>query len=202
VPLTPTNRTNQQGAVVTWRRRPSSPFDKEYIMTASCDQANQSVESAGKPTGRKKADLVSGIALTAFSAYIILQSLKMPITAEYSPGPGMFPLGLGLILLLLSISLIWDGINPKKADKASKFQNRQGLLASGLLILGLAGYAAAIATLGYVITTFLLVLFLMGVVVRDKIKTTVLTAICVTLLLYLIFDVGLKIHLPQGPFGF
>jgi hypothetical protein len=45
-------------------------------------------------------------------------------------------------------------------------------------------------------------IFLMMVVARDKVKTTALTAIGVTLLLYLIFEVGLHMRLPKGPFGF
>lgn len=155
-----------------------------------------------KPTGRKRDEAITAIVLLAFSGYMIVESLSMPIRSEYAPGPGMFPLGLGILLAVLSLALLWDGINPRKKDKASKLQNRRGLIASGLLMLGLVAYALLIRPLGYVITTFLLVLYLMGFVARDKVKTTVLTAVGVTLLLFLIFDVALGVHLPKGPFGF
>ena len=42
----------------------------------------------------------------------------------------------------------------------------------------------------------------MIVVEKCGIKTTVLTAFGVTLLLFLIFQVGLNVTLPKSPFGF
>jgi len=153
-------------------------------------------------TGKKKSDLITSIILLAFSAYLIIESLTMSINAEYGPGPGFFPLGLGIILAILSIALIIENINPKKKDKASPFKNKAGILRSGLVIAGLVFYALVITKLGYLLTTLILVLYLMGVVARDKIKTTVITAVCVTLMLFLIFDVALGVRLPKGPFGF
>jgi putative tricarboxylic transport membrane protein len=155
-----------------------------------------------KPTGKKRADVIAAIILISFSGYVIVESLTMPIYAQYGPGPGLFPLGLGILLAVFSIALLWDGINPRKTDKPSPFQEKRGLVSITLAILGLVGYAILITKLGYLITTFLLVIFLMMVVARDKVKTTALTAIGVTLLLYLIFEVGLHMRLPKGPFGF
>jgi putative tricarboxylic transport membrane protein len=160
------------------------------------------VDKTGKATGKKKADAITAIVLLAFSAYVIVESLRMKLHSEYGPGPGLFPLGLGVILAVLSLALLWDGINPRKEDKAGRFQNKKGILSAGLVILGLIGYALLINWLGYLTTTFVLVLFLMGVVARDHWKTTILTASGVTLLLYLIFQVGLDVQLPKGPFGF
>jgi len=70
------------------------------------------------------------------------------------------------------------------------------------MTLGLVGFALLISKIGYLISTFLIVLFLMGVVARDKLKTSLLTAAGVTLLLFLIFTVALGVRLPKGPFGF
>lgn len=166
-------------------------------------EENQASENINKKTtGKKKADTITAIILLVFSGYMIAESLTMAISSEYGPGPGMFPLGLGIMLAALSLALLWDGLNPRVKDKPSKFQNKKGLLSAGLLVLGLIGYALFIPKLGYLLTTFLLVMFLMSVVARDKIRTSLITAICVTLLLFLIFDVGLGVHLPKGPFGF
>lgn len=170
------------------------------------DEVLDDSESAGQTgenkTGRKKADAITAVVLLAFSAFIIVNSLAMPISSQYGPGPGMFPLGLGVILAILSVALLWDGINPRVKDKPSKFQNKRGLISSALLIAGLVGYALLITSLGYLLTTFLMVVFLMWVVARDSVKTTLLTALGVTFLLFLIFHVGLHVQLPTGPFGF
>lgn len=169
---------------------------------APLDDSHLPEANKKESTGKKKTDAITAVVLLAFSAYIIIGSLNMKLSSEYGPGPGFFPLGLGMILAILSLGLLWDGINPRKKDKPSPFKDPKRTLTAGLAILALVGYALLITKLGYLLTTFLLVLFLMGVVARDKVRTTLLTALGVTLLLYLIFQVGLDLNLPTGPFGF
>jgi putative tricarboxylic transport membrane protein len=168
----------------------------------SVEEKPDSQPTENRATGKKRADGIAGLVLLAFSAYVIIESLSMDLSSEYGPGPGFFPLGLGIILAVLSFLLIVENLNPRKKDKASPFKKKKGIYSAGLALLGLIGYALLIKVLGYLITTFLLVIFLMGVVARDKVRTTLLTAIGVTLLLFLIFQVGLNVHLPKGPFGF
>ena len=81
----------------------------------------------------------------------------MKIMVQYAPGPGLFPLGIGIIIALLSISLLVDSVNPKTPDKESKFKNKDGIKASLKMFVGLVVYALLIKTLGYMIMTFLLV---------------------------------------------
>jgi len=152
--------------------------------------------------GEKRDNVIASTILLAFSGYIIFESLSMPIYAQYGPGPGMFPLGLGIMLAVLSLFLMWEGLNPKKEDERSKFKDKRGLLNTGLLLLGLIGFAILISILGYLLTTFILVVFLMKVVARDTLKTTIITAVAITLMIYLIFDLGLSVRLPRGLWGF
>lgn len=153
-------------------------------------------------TGMKRSNQVAAIILFLFSIYMIFESLQMKLFDQYGPGPGLFPFGLGIILAILSVALFIEYASSRKKDKASPFPERAALISVGLVIVALIGYALVINTLGYVITTFIFVLFLMGVVQRDKIKMTTLTAIGVAVMLYLIFEVGLHVRLPKGPFGF
>lgn len=156
-----------------------------------------------KATGMKKVDLITSIILLILSGYIIFESSQMTLKDQYGPGYGFFPFWLGIILAVLSIVLLFSSLRrPDELDEPSKFPTGQGAVAVFLVILGLAGYALVLERLGYILTTFIFVAFLMGVVQRDKLKTTALTAVGVTLMLYLIFDVGLGVRLPQGPFGF
>lgn len=159
-----------------------------------------SVEPAA--AGMKRSNQVAAIILFLFSIYMISSSLRMRLSDQYGPGPGLFPFGLGIILAILSVALFIEYTSSRKKDKASPFPQRGALLSVGLVILALIGYALVINSLGYVITTFFFVLFLMGVVQRDKIKMTTLTAIGVAVMLYLIFEIGLQVRLPKGPFGF
>lgn len=153
-------------------------------------------------TGRKKADMIASIVLIAFSAMIITQALSMKIMVQFGPGPGLFPLIIGIVIGVLSLSLLFESINPKTPDKPSKFQNKAGILVALKMFAGLIAYVLLINTLGYLIMTFLLVLYTMMVVEKCKIKTSLITAFSITLIMFLIFQVGLKVTLPESPFGF
>jgi putative tricarboxylic transport membrane protein len=159
-------------------------------------------ESELKPTGMKRANQVAAIILFSVAGYIIAQALGMRLKDEYGPGPGLFPFGLGVILAVLSASLFIEHSSSRKQDKASPFPDRKGSIAVGLVILALLAYILLINTLGFVLTTLLFVLFLMGVVQHDKPRTTIITAVAVAVMLYLIFEVGLGARLPRGPLGF
>ena len=158
--------------------------------------------SVKKETGKKRVDLITGIVLLLFSIFIIVEALDMKIMDQYSPGAGMFPLGVGCVLAVLSLSLVLDGLNPQKPDKASKFQNKAGIFNAFKMIVGLLVYVALLQRLGYIIMTLALVLYIMKVVEKTSLKTAVLVAVSVTLMLFLIFQVGLQVTLPRSPFGF
>ena len=159
-------------------------------------------ERAKANTGKKRVDLITGILLLLFAIFMIFQGLDMKIMDQYSPGAGMFPMGVGIVLAVLSLSLAADSLNPKKPDKASKFQNRAGILNAFKMIVGLLVYVALLQKLGYLIMTMALVLYIMKVVEKASLKISLIVAVCVTLMLFLIFQVGLQVTLPKSPFGF
>ncbi len=153
--------------------------------------------------GMKKLDQISAVVLLLVSGFVIQQSMGMPQQAEFGPDYGFFPFWLGLLLAVLSIALFVDAWRrPAAKDEPWPFPARKALLNIVLMMAALAGYAFLLETLGYLLTTLLFVGFLMGVVQRDKLRTTVITTLAVTAFLYLVFQILLEINLPKGPFGF
>lgn len=152
-------------------------------------------------TGKKRVEVITSILLIAFAAAVIVMSWDLKITVRRAPGPGMFPLGLGCLIAMLSASILIENLNPKTPDKASKFTNKEGVAKILLLMGGIVAYALLLVPLGYLISTFGLVAYIM-IIQRSKPKTTILTAAGITLLLFLIFQVGLRVMLPKSPFGF
>jgi len=151
----------------------------------------------------KRIDQITAIILLLFSGYIIWQSSQMPIQAQFGPGRGFLPLWLGVILAVLSIALLFEAVKrPTDQDEPSPFPDKKGVLAVVLVVVGLIAYPLMMNALGYVLTTFIFVMFLMLAVQRNSILTTLLTSAIITLIMYLIFDLALKVRLPDGPFGF
>ena len=153
-------------------------------------------------TGQKRADIVTAIVLLAFAAFVILNAIPMKIFTKYMPGPGLFPLMLGIIIALLSCVMLISALNPAKEDKKSPFADKKALVPSLKLVVGLIAYAALLSPLGYIVDTFLLVLYIMLVVSKEKPKTSILTAVCITVMIVLIFQIALQLRLPKGIFGF
>lgn len=160
--------------------------------------------AGAKPTlGMKRLDQIAAIVLLSLSAYVIAQSLRMPQWVEFAPGFGFFPFWLGVLMAILSVLLLIDAARrPAAHDEPNPFPKGTALLAVLGSMVALCAYALLLETLGYILTTLFSVAFLMGVVQRDSWRTTLLTAVIVTALLYVIFQVLLGIRLPAGFLGF
>lgn len=124
---------------------------------------NNSVDNAVPVRGidQKRAGrmLVGLIALIVAIGYLV-QSLGMPQGTLESPGPGMFPVGVGAVAVLISLLVIAEGalgIGTKgSVNLPTGFERRQVLIFMGtlvgfILLLPLAGQYLAASI--YVIVT-------------------------------------------------
>jgi len=151
----------------------------------------------------KKADLITGCVLLAFSGFVIWESLRMPPSATFGPGPGFLPFWMGVIVAGLAAILFLTAWSRKMDPKAPPvFPGRKALTAVGLALLGLLLYTVLMEPLGFLANTVLFVAFLMAVVQREGFKLTAAVALLTTSGLYIIFHLLLGITLPRSPFGF
>jgi putative tricarboxylic transport membrane protein len=152
----------------------------------------------------KKADLITGIVLLVLSGCVIGGALRMPQSASFGPGAGFLPFWVGVILAVLATLLlasVWTRQATPK-DIASPFPDKKALLAITGVLGGLAAYILLIEALGFLVDTFLYVVFLLGVIERERWQTTVTVALLTTVGLYTVFQVLLTISLPKNMFGF
>ena len=152
----------------------------------------------------KKADLITGVVLLAVSGFVIWGALLMPPSATFGPGSGFLPFWLGVILAALAVILLATTWRRRATEKdcISPFPGAKALIAIGAVLGGLAAYIVLIEVVGFLMDTFLYVAFLLGVVERERLLTTILIALSTTAGLYLIFQVFLGITLPSNMFGF
>ncbi len=143
--------------------------------------------------------LIGGIFWLVLGILFTYQATSYEIGSFTQPGPGFFPLGLGIILTLLAVTIV--------GREAKKFSLRVPETAP---LLGEAwkkvGYTVAILflaalffeTIGYLLTFFFLILLLMSVVGGQDWKRVLLIAFCSALGAYLIFVLLLEQPLPRG----
>lgn len=136
--------------------------------------------------------LVVGIGIT-------FGSLKYGFGTFLSPGAGFITFFAGSILCLLSVFLLI--VSLKNRDSDSGFEIRWKGLEGGKVILVMAllgGYALVLQWLGFLITTFLLLLSLFRIKGTYSLGKVVGMSLLISIGTYLVFSVWLRVQLPKG----
>jgi hypothetical protein len=115
------------------------------------------------------------------------------------PGPGFFPFGLGIILILLSFALIFR--HWERDSAPAPFWPGRAWLRPLLGVAILVFYALVIGFIGFLPTTFIFLIIWMRVIERLRWRTILSISIGTTVALYLIFSFLLEVPLPQGFLG-
>ena len=152
----------------------------------------------------RRGELIEGIVLFVCGGVTVALSLGMQIGTFRMAGSGLFPLCLGIILMLLALLYLADLIlqkgskgHPGEAAAAPPGAAGQMLLffgASALAVLGLN-------ILGYPLTAFLLLLLLLRILGLRRVFLLVTLSFLAAAGSYLIFVRFLKIPLPKGLIG-
>jgi putative tricarboxylic transport membrane protein len=147
-------------------------------------------------------DLLAGLFWLAISVFVVIQSVKSDLGSLHTPGPGFLPFWSAVILGTLSIILIvttslrrkWEG---KLVDLWRGLDWNRVLW----VLLALFLYPILLPITGYLITTFVLIAFLLCTGVRSKLWIDIASALAITAVSYVIFYVLLDVKLPKGIFG-
>jgi putative tricarboxylic transport membrane protein len=150
----------------------------------------------------EKKELLSGICLGFFGVYVAFEALKLPYVSEFGPGPGFFPLWIGIGLTLLSLLLIVANLFGSTAPENSKSQSRTAI---GRALVGWSGLMLAIGLLhwlGFGLSLALLAAFLVLALEKRSPWVAISVAFGLALGFHAIFVLALGLSLPAGPWGF
>lgn len=152
----------------------------------------------------KKAEMIAGLVLLVLSGLVIWKALEMPPSASFGPGAGFLPFWLGVILAVMATILFVSAWRSQVRTKETTpiFPGKQALTAITSVLAGLAAYIFLIDVVGYLVDTFLFVIFLVKVVEREKWPLALMVAAGTTAGLFITFQVLLKITLPSNVLGF
>ena len=138
----------------------------------------------------------------AFGAYVCYGGAKLPYVAEVGPGPGFFPLWIGIGLLIFSACLAcaaFAGARKPAANDALSGAKASRAMA-GWLALMVA--IALFAWVGFGVSFVLLTVFLVVVLDRRPPLLALGVGIILAVAFHLIFVVALNVSLPAASWGF
>jgi len=150
----------------------------------------------------EKKELLSGICLGFFGVYVAFEALKLPYVSEFGPGPGFFPLWIGIGLTLLSLLLIVANLFASTAVENSESQSGTAV---GRALVGWSGLMLAIGLLhwlGFGLSLALLAAFLVLALEKRSPWVAISVAFGLALGFHAIFVLALGLSLPAGPWGF
>jgi hypothetical protein len=150
----------------------------------------------------KYGELISGVFWLGIGVFLSIWSTHYQIGNLIQPGPGFLPLILGILLILLSLILLARAIMPSLVSErpsASSLFGGWKKVAYTVLVLVLAAFF--FETMGYLLTFFLLIMFLMRGAGPQSWRKIFLVAFCSAIGVYLVFVLLLEQPLPLGLLG-
>jgi len=147
----------------------------------------------------KSAGILVGMFFMGLSFLIIIGATRVPMGTFHRPGPGLFPLLVGIILGILSVFLFTASYS-SELQSENKTNRKIQRLIPVFTIMAILGYALLLELIGYIILTFLLILSF-GLLQEPKKKIFfIFLSFFTTILSYIIFSYFLGIPLPRGKY--
>lgn len=151
----------------------------------------------------RNANLMIGAGFVVVGLYAAREALDMTLFTEIGPGSGFFPFVLGSILA--GLSMIWlVGIITKPAEGAGQdfLPNRGGIGRIGAIMVSLFLFALLVDIVGFQLTMFVFLLFLLVVLGRQNPLLTLLISIVGSFGIYYVFKNWLDVQLPASSIEF
>jgi putative tricarboxylic transport membrane protein len=147
----------------------------------------------------KTFDRYSSICFAIVGALFIVESRNISASAYGSEvGPNIFPLGLGVILVLLSLRLFWES-SRKTAGEQSKTAVPPQYKRFMIMLAATFLYVFLLEPIGYIITTFLFLFVTFQVMGSKSYLKTTIVSLCFSVGVYYLYVDLLKGTLPGFP---
>jgi len=150
-----------------------------------------------------KTEIIGGVLIFLFGAVTVWFSLAMPVGTFRAAGSGLFPLGLGILLMGLSMILVvrsWV-VRKRVEEKEKSFDvplsSKRVILFTGSIALA----TLLFKELGYPLLSFLLVLALLRILGVTRWAYSLPLSFLTAAGAYFLFVVWLQIPLPKGWIG-
>jgi putative tricarboxylic transport membrane protein len=148
----------------------------------------------------KKIEIIVAFFWIALGILVCYGAARLGLGTVTEPGSGFIFFWLGLILIMLSLAALAASL--RSSEGMVQEAKEMNWVKIALVLLFLVLYAFFLERLGFVLTTFLLLSFLLGWIEQASWTRSLGVAAVAALGSFAVFEVWLKIRLPKGIFGF
>ena len=145
----------------------------------------------------------AALCFVALSAFVVWESWNLEYYTNLGPGPGFFPLWLGVVLGGLSLAwLVRESGRSGKSKGGAFLPPRAGIVRILSMLAALTAMAGLMNLLGFQLTMFLFLLFLLMVMGRQTLWVTLVVALLCSVGVYHLFGGYLDVALPASSVKF
>ena len=145
-----------------------------------------------------KIDIISSLFCFLFALFFTIESYRFGLGDWGMPGPGYFPLGAGLLFGIISLSVMFSALRKVPKEMLRESPERLQWENIVLIIAGMLVYILCLHKLGFILCTFLLVVFFIRIVAHRRWFSSIIIGLSIVLAFHLFFDVLLNAQLPMG----
>ncbi len=149
----------------------------------------------------KKIDMIPAMFWMGLGIAVAVSSYRLRLGTLENPGPGLAPFLLGIMLSLCSLPiLVRSFLVMMKNEKGGDESIWSGIQFKKLIIVvaSLLGYWMFLEKIGFILTTFLLLLILFKTMDSQKWRAVLVASILTVLVVFIVFVVVLRVELPSG----
>ncbi len=147
----------------------------------------------------KRVDIVSAVIFMLLGGFAMAEARRLPKYESFGPGGDFMPFWLGVILIVLATLLLVLALrSPAKVEAERLLPPRDGRIHIASIVASLCLYTFVMEYIGYLVSTFLFLAFLVAVLGKVSRQATVIVSAGGTLLFTAVFTWLLRIPLPRG----
>lgn len=153
---------------------------------------------------KQNRELIGGLFWLVLALGYVFESLRQGLMLRGVPGPGFLPFLCGVILAVMSGSIVVKAIIKRHSDeKDGGIQpfDVAGLVRIIIAVTALFGYSFLIEHLGFAVTTFLFMLVTLRIMEPKSWKFTIGVSFIVSVISFVLFVLLLEVPLPKSPLG-
>ena len=149
-----------------------------------------------------RVEQIISLALALLGTAIAIGGVKLGLGNVSLPGPGFFPLVAGLALTIFAGIVLWDTM--RKSRKAAIVADWRNIRWRHILLtfFSLLAYANLIESLGFIVSTVLVLMVLFRSYESEKWLLTILKSVLTSTVVYVVFEKIFQLNLPQGIWEF
>ena len=146
-----------------------------------------------------RSDRATSIFWLIFGFLLIEESCQLKLGELRKPDSGLYPFLIGISMVLFSFIMLLQTFSNKteKEEKKERLNYRNIILC----VVSLYAYTLIFEWLGFILSTYFLIIFLLKFVEKKGWGLVITTAFLTAIVSYVLFEICLQATLPKGIFG-